>query len=67
MKETPFITMLRAYGVDLMAVPEDTTVTVLRGQDGIFVETFCYDQNGQVAVDDLNINIVTRNAFHPEP
>lgn len=67
MKETPFITMLRAYGVDLMTVPEDATVTVLRGQDGIYVETFCLDQDGQVAVDDLDDNLITRNAFHPEP
>lgn len=67
MKETPFTTMLCAYGVDLMTVPENATVTVLRGQDGIYVETFCLDQDGQVAVDDLNSTIVTRNAFHPHP
>ena len=67
MKETPFTTMLRTYGVDLMTVPEDAAVTVLGGQDGIFVETFCYDKYGEIAIDSLNDNIVTRNAFYPEP
>jgi len=67
MKETPFTTMLRAYGVDLMTVPEDATVTVLSSKDGIFVETFCYDEYGETAIDTLNDTIVTRNAFYPEP
>lgn len=67
MKETPFMRMLRAYGVDLMRIPEDTAVTVMRGHDGIFVKTFCLDQDGQVAIDDRNSTIVTRNVFHPHP
>ena len=67
MKETPFIAMLRAYGVDPMTVPEDATVTLIHDQDGIFVETFCYDQNDEVAIDDLNSNIVTRDVYYPHP
>jgi len=67
MKETPFTTMLHAYGVDLMRVPEDATVTGVRGHDGIYVETYCFDSEGQLLVDDLTGDAITRNVFHPHP
>ncbi|WP_144245926.1 hypothetical protein [Dermabacter hominis] len=67
MKETPFITMLRAYGVDPMTVPERATFTSTRQRDGIYIETLCFDEDGNIAIDDLNSTIVTRNAFHPHP
>lgn len=63
----PFIQMLYAYGVDLMRVPEDATVTGVRGHDGIYVETYCFDGDGHVLVDDLTGDAITRNVFHPHP
>ncbi|MGX6402811.1 hypothetical protein [Dermabacter hominis] len=46
MKETPFTTMLRAYGLDPTYLPDDVTVTHAPGSRGIFVETYCFDSEG---------------------
>jgi len=67
MKETPFTTMLRAYGIDPTYLPEDVTVTHAPGDLGIFVETYCFDDEGLPLVDDLTGDLTIRNVFHPEP
>lgn len=67
MKETPFTRMLRAYGIDPTYLPDDVTVTRAPGSRGIFVETYCFDGDGQVLFDDLKGDPVTLNVFHPEP
>lgn len=67
MKETPFITMLRAYGIDPTRLPDDVTVTRAPGGRGIFVETYCLNKEGQVQWDDLAGDLTIRNVFHPEP
>lgn len=67
MKETPFTRMLRAYGIDPTYLPDDVTVTHAPGGRGIFVETYCFDDEGLPLVDDLTGEGVTQNVFHPEP
>ena len=67
MKETPFTRMLRAYGIDLMHLPDDTSVTNAPGGLGIWVETFCLDNEGLPLIDELKGDTVTRNVFHPHP
>lgn len=67
MKETPFTRMLRAYGLEPMCLPDDVTVTRAPGGHGIYVETFCSNEEGKALVDDLTGEWVTRNVFHPEP
>lgn len=67
MKETPFTRMLRAYGIDPTYLPDDVTVTNAPGGRGIWVETFCFDDEGLPLVDDLKGESVTRNVFHPHP
>lgn len=67
MKETPFTTMLRAYGIDPTCLPDDVTVTRAPGGRGIFVETYCLNKEGQVQWDDLTGDAITRNVFHPHP
>lgn len=67
MKETLFTTMLRAYGLEPMCLPDDVTVTRAPGSRGIYVETFCFNEDGKALVDDLTGDAITRNVFHPEP
>ena len=67
MKETPFTTMLRAYGIDPTCLPDDVTVTHAPGNRGIYVETYCFDSEEQLLDDDLTGDAITRNVLHPEP
>ena len=67
MKETPFTAMLRAYGIDPTCLPGDVTVTRAPGGRGIYVETYCLNEEGQVQWDDLTGDLTIRNVFHPEP
>lgn len=67
MKETLLVTMLRAYGVNTMCLPDDATVTRAPGRRGIYVEMFCFDEEGKALVDDLTGDTITRNMFYPEP
>ena len=67
MKETPFTRVLRAYGSDPTSLPAAVTVTKAPGGRGIWVETFCFDDEGLPLVDDLKGESVTRNVFHPHP
>lgn len=67
MKETPFTRMLRAYGIDPTHLPDDVTVTHAPGGLGIWVETFCLDNEGLPLIDELKGDTVTRNVFYPHP
>lgn len=67
MKETPFTSMLRAYGIDPTYLPDDATVTRAPGGRGIFVETFCFNNDGNPLWDALTGESVTQNVFYPEP
>lgn len=67
MKETVITKMLHDYGVDLTRLPSNATITPSRDQAGIYVETFCYDEDGEILIDNLAKRAITRNVFHPEP
>lgn len=67
MKETPFTTMLRAYGIDPAYLPDDVTVTRAPGNRGIYVETYVFNKDGHPLWDALTGESVTQNVFHPEP
>lgn len=71
MKENAITKMLQAYGVDLSRTPEDTNITLCRDLTGnikgIYVETFCYGEDGKPLYDETTNDVVTRSVFYPEP
>lgn len=72
MKETLISETLQAYGVDLTRIPTDAAIKPCwdRAEQhvtGIYVETFCFGEHGELLRDESTNDIVTRNVFHPEP
>ena len=67
MKETPFTTMLRAYGIDPIPLPDNVAVTHAPGGKGIYVETYCLDPLGRIQWDELTGNPTTRSILYPHP
>ena len=72
MKEALISKTLQAYGVDLTRLPGNATITPCWDRaegrvTGIYVQTFCYDQDGEILIDNLAKRAVILNVFHPEP